>query len=396
MGEANSVDDFLEMIAAHGEQKKSTMASTRAVYFHQYPNGAEEDFLVSDLYKHVVDTFSKDERALNEQLEKCRNKVSVVKRVTKQGTRAKPPKKSKTNRGRSGRKTVPARINNTLKRGSLVQSRYGKGKILSVPKRGVPTYKIELPYGYLFLPKEAKMDYLHMSTSSQSSKEVIETNLLEKPVLEKEVNKLASHESAKLLLSTAVDHENDPTHKPDVLLDRKRDVEGKLILVREPANICFNLRLMYFTMFCCLKGGHQAHSKKKQKTDDDKSPPDVEDVNDKTPAAKEAKGRLGSTTEQSKVQGPRAQKTKRKMVFRGSPDESPKKKTLETGKAWPQGWVQEIWERPGGSSKDSYYFSPGKKKFDSLVKVNKFLRALERLGGSEAEAWKVYNKKEEL
>lgn len=89
-------------------------------------------------------------------------------------------------------------------------------------------------------------------------------------------------------------------------------------------------------------------------------------------------------------------KKKRIEIYRGPPTG-----TLDGHDQWPHGWVQLIMERQingasggvtGKRTRDSYWFSPLKKyKFDSKVKVQKFLKALEQSNGNEQAANNIWD-----
>ena len=73
-----TVDDFQKMIDDNSKERDSTLASSRAVFFHNHPKATEEDFASSKLYKRVIEMFSRDEKALQEQLKACRTKKPKV------------------------------------------------------------------------------------------------------------------------------------------------------------------------------------------------------------------------------------------------------------------------------------------------------------------------------
>jgi hypothetical protein len=77
-------------------------------------------------------------------------------------------------------------------------------------------------------------------------------------------------------------------------------------------------------------------------------------------------------------------------VWSGKPDEP-----LAGG--WPDGWTKKIFERPSGKTKgtrDGYWYSPvTKKKFRSMVEVNRFMAALLQSKGDEDAAWKIFKTK---
>ncbi|CAB9504965.1 CpG-binding domain protein 3 [Seminavis robusta] len=73
-------------------------------------------------------------------------------------------------------------------------------------------------------------------------------------------------------------------------------------------------------------------------------------------------------------------------VYRGPPSE-----VLEGG--WPPGWIKtEVKRRNGTSSghRDRYWYSPGGKKFRSMVEIKKFMVALTIESGDEEAAWKIF------
>ena len=75
-----------------------------------------------------------------------------------------------------------------------------------------------------------------------------------------------------------------------------------------------------------------------------------------------------------------------KEVYRGPPTED-----IDGG--WPPGWIRTEIQRQSGTYAgftDRYWFSPGGKKFRSMIEIRKFFIALSQYGGDEEEAWKVF------
>ena len=79
-------------------------------------------------------------------------------------------------------------------------------------------------------------------------------------------------------------------------------------------------------------------------------------------------------------------KVKRIEIYRGPPD------GIFPG-GWPQGWTQVVLQRQSGAtsgSKDRYWFSPGGRKFNSKVQVEKFMIALAKSQGNESKAFAFF------
>jgi Methyl-CpG binding domain len=70
-------------------------------------------------------------------------------------------------------------------------------------------------------------------------------------------------------------------------------------------------------------------------------------------------------------------------VYRGKPNED-----IKGG--WPRGWLKTEVQRKSGGSRDRYWYSPGGKKFRSMIEINNFFRALSKARGDEDAAWKIF------
>ena len=74
-------------------------------------------------------------------------------------------------------------------------------------------------------------------------------------------------------------------------------------------------------------------------------------------------------------------------MYRGPPTED----NMEGG--WPPGWVKTHVQRMSGTyagNIDRYWYSPGGKKFRSMIEVKKFFAALSLVAGDEEEAFRIF------
>jgi len=59
---------------------------------------------------------------------------------------------------------------------------------------------------------------------------------------------------------------------------------------------------------------------------------------------------------------------------------------------WPAGWKKKELTRQVGETKgrkDCFWYSPGEKRFRSMVEVERFIDALQQVEGNEKLAWKI-------
>jgi hypothetical protein len=132
----------------------------------------------------------------------------------------------------------------------------------------------------------------------------------------------------------------------------------------------------------------EATKKKKKKPDKEekkeaKNIPKLAKKPEKTPAKKT------TGTAKPKTTGSGARGRSAIEVWSGKPDEP-----LPGG--WPDGWTKKIFERPSGKTKgshDRYWYTPvTKRKFRSMVEVNRFMAALLQSKGDEDAAWAIFKK----
>ena len=120
------------------------------------------------------------------------------------------------------------------------------------------------------------------------------------------------------------------------------------------------------------------------------------DDNGKTEAKRATRRSKGGKSPPPKKGPKRGPKTKSKQpakprgtsgeAYRGPPTE-------EIDGGWPPGWIKtEVPRKTTGPSRsrDKYWFSPGGKKFRSMIEVKKFIAALSQVKGDENEAWKIF------
>jgi len=106
----------------------------------------------------------------------------------------------------------------------------------------------------------------------------------------------------------------------------------------------------------------------------------------------EPQSTTATTTPKAKVKtedGTKAVRTPAVLLWEGPPEED-----LGTEAGWPPGWVKKVFQRTSGTSagsRDRYWFSPGGRKFRSMVQIRNFLELVEKHNGDEEAAWKDRN-----